>query len=913
MGKTRLVNEVLKAEVLRERPRLVGGCIESPDPPPLAPLIDALTALPPDALTGAPALAGALVPLLPELSHLLPPPPAPLGDARAERHRQLRAAHALLGHVGPAVLVLEDLHWADTVTREFLRLLTARLPEHLSLILTDRGDADPSAPAHALHGRAPHVLVQEMRVRPFTAAETGEFAAQLLGANTVSDDFADRLHQRTAGLPFAIEEVLRLITSGSASSSLDGDKLEQAGLPSPVRHVLLNRLAHLSQEARRMVFAAAVAGRAVTLALLTDITALPEPEARRALTVALDHSVLHATAAGTYDFRHSLARQAAYEAICHPERRALHLRTAKALLTHTSPLPLAQIAHHYHQAGRTEQYLRYTEAAGDRAEAQGDSTAATEHFHTALQDHPAPRARIRLGLKLGRAAIAAMPHAGTVTALRHLLAEDHLPLRARGELRLYLGTLMRNQTGGGLEGIDEIARAVRDLTPTAPDLAARALSAIAIPSLKGWPLSQHLYCLDQAQQLIHRVTDPVQRTAITANRASALMFSGSPQAWDAARHLPAQTDNPAEEVQLARGWVNLAHATTALGHPSAADTYLAQADAILQRNGIPYLEGLAETAHLLLNWTTGHWSGLAQRAEHAAALYADIPDLAAEALLVRGLLRLHIQEDTSSARHDLLRAAHITQLDTGIVLTASAAGIARIHLAAQRPDHARTAANEALHYIRRTGGWIWATDIAPTAVDALTQSGRHDQAAQLVQNFARGIDGCDAPAAFAALTTCQARLTESEQRHTDAERLYAAAENAWQRIGRPIDRARAREARGRCLLPHHPQQAEQHIATAIDIYRDIGARWDIGRCQRLLRRHGITINQRPGPLGYGDQLSPRETEVAILAAQGRSNREIAAQLILSHRTVEHHVAKAMRKLGVSRRGELTTRIPPLQA
>ncbi|MFD4482687.1 ATP-binding protein [Streptomyces sp. NPDC058471] len=909
VGKTRLVTEILKTVPLRDRLHLSGGCIESPHPPPLEPLIGALTALPPETLDGLPALAGALAPLLPELAHLLPPPLGPLGDARAERHRQLRAAHALLDHLGSAVLVLEDLHWADASTWDFLRQLTSRLPRQLSLILTDRADNHRPASSRALYHRIPGTLLHEIRLEPLTTQETGEFAAQLLGAETVSDDFAERLHRRTAGLPFAIEEVLRLLTSHDSPPSVQGDRLEQAGLPVPVRDVLLHRLNALPKKARSVVAAAAVAGRAVCLDLLGDITGLDEPDTRHALTLALDHAVLHPSAGATYDFRHSLARQAAYEAICLPERRALHLRTAKALLAHSSPLPLAQIAHHYQQAERSEQYLRYTEAAGDRAEAHGDSTAATEHFHTALHEHPSSRARIRLGLKLGRAAIAAMPHPATITALRRLLTEDHLPLRARGELRLYLGTLMRNQTGGGLDGINEIARAVRDLTPTAPDLAARALSAIAIPSLKGWPLSQHLYCLDQADQLIHRVTDPVQRTAITANRASALMLSGSPDAWEAARALPAQTENPAEEVQLARGWINLAHATTALGHPEGAGDYLAQADDILQRNGIPYLEGLAETAHLLLRWTTGSWSGLAERADRAAALYADIPDLAAEALLVRGLLHLHAQGDTNAARHDLLRAAHSTQLDTGIVLTASAAGIARIHLAAQRHDQARTAANEALHYIRRTDGWIWATDIAPTALHALALMGHLDHAGQLVRDFAHGIDGRDAPAASAALITCQGLLAEAEERHHDAERLFAEGEIAWQRIGRPIDQAGAREARGRCLLPHHPQQAEQHIATAIDIYRRSGATWDISRCQRLLRRHGIVLAQRRGPLGYGDQLSPREAEVALLAAQGHSNREIAARLSVSHRTIEQHVAKAMRKLGVSRRSELAAANP----
>ncbi|MEU0401475.1 AAA family ATPase [Streptomyces sp. NPDC006197] len=896
VGKTRLVSEVLDAGALQQPVRLVGRCFPSAEPQPLAPLIEALAGLPPSALTSLPPLAGALTPLLPELSGLLPPPLPPLGDARAERHRQLRAALGLLTHLRQAVLVLEDLHWADSATRDFIRLLTARPPRHLSVILTHRGDG-----AASLLPAQTGLRVRETHLEPLNPAETGRLAAHLIGAEEVSVDFAERLHQRTAGLPFAIEELLRLITTDD--TSLEKTAIEQTSLPAPVRQVINHRLAQLPESARSVVFAAAVAGRPVTIDLISDIAALPEPDTRRALTLALEHAVLQPTATGMFDFRHTLARQAAYEAICLPERRTLHLRCARALLSHTAPLPLADIARHYQQAGHTEQYLRYREAAGNRAEAQGDAEAATEHFRTALRDHPSPRARIRLGLKLGRSAIAAMPHDDTVEELRALLQQDALTPVERGELRLYLGTLLRNQAGNGLEGLEEIARAANELTATAPHLAARALSAIAIPSLQGWPLPHHLQHLQQAAALAPYVDDPVQRTAITVNRATALMFTAAPDAWNAVRDLPVTTANPAEEVQIARGWANLAHATTALGHHKAATRYLDRADAILDHNGIPYLEGLAATARLLHAWTTGRWAGLAEATEQAASLYADIPDLAAEALLVRGLLHLHALGDTHEARHALVRAARTTQLDTGMVLTGSAAGIARIHLAADRPDHAGAAAEQALQHIRRTGGWIWATDIAPTAVEALLRCGRRDEALHLAEDLAQGVAGLDAPAATAAATTCQALLTPAHDAQA-TQHAYEAVVAAWQRAGRPYEEASARETHARRILADAPEKAETHLKEAAAIYHRIGAAWDVSRCHKQLRRIGVVITRRRGPIGYGDQLSPREKEVTALVAQGHSNREIAHRLSVSHRTVEHHISKAMRKLGVSRRIEL---------
>ncbi|RIQ23130.1 response regulator transcription factor, partial [Jiangella rhizosphaerae] len=89
-------------------------------------------------------------------------------------------------------------------------------------------------------------------------------------------------------------------------------------------------------------------------------------------------------------------------------------------------------------------------------------------------------------------------------------------------------------------------------------------------------------------------------------------------------------------------------------------------------------------------------------------------------------------------------------------------------------------------------------------------------------------------------------------------------------------------------------------------YRDLGAEWDAGRATSAARRHGLSVpaRHRGGRRGYGSQLSPREREVAELAAKGRSNKEIAAELYLSVNTVARHITTAMRKLGVRSRAAI---------
>jgi DNA-binding NarL/FixJ family response regulator len=95
------------------------------------------------------------------------------------------------------------------------------------------------------------------------------------------------------------------------------------------------------------------------------------------------------------------------------------------------------------------------------------------------------------------------------------------------------------------------------------------------------------------------------------------------------------------------------------------------------------------------------------------------------------------------------------------------------------------------------------------------------------------------------------------------------------------------------------------LQAALEQYTELGATWDAARVRRLLREHGV--NPPPARTGGSgnERLSPRENEITTLAARGHTNREIAALLHLSPRTVETHVANALAKLGLRSRRDLT--------
>ncbi|MER7399790.1 helix-turn-helix transcriptional regulator, partial [Streptomyces sp. NPDC000151] len=114
----------------------------------------------------------------------------------------------------------------------------------------------------------------------------------------------------------------------------------------------------------------------------------------------------------------------------------------------------------------------------------------------------------------------------------------------------------------------------------------------------------------------------------------------------------------------------------------------------------------------------------------------------------------------------------------------------------------------------------------------------------------------------------------------------------------------AAEASARCRLSAGDRKAAEAIAELADTFAELGATRDAARCRRVLRGNGVVTPSRRGRRGYGDALSPREREVARLVALGHTNREIADVLFLSPRTVEQHVAKVLRKLGVASRAEV---------
>lgn len=436
IGKTRLLADVLHSPELSGMTTLTAQCQYLREPLPFAPLVEALRSLGDALPTNLSPIAGALHPLLPELATLLPPALEPLGEPGAERHRLFRAVAETLRALGPAVLALEDLHWVDSGTCDLLRFLTSQMPDDLSLVLTYRREAANPGRTFATSVRLPaHVASAELSLAPLNQADVRKMAAEILATSDVSADFAAHLHEHTMGIPFAVEELLRLMSGQRGSVRSDRRRarltIEGLGVPAALRNALLEQLVHAPHDVRLIVSVAAVLRVPASEALIGSVAGLTSGRATNALSRALAGALLHEHESGHYGFRHALAQHAAYDSVPALERRRLHHRAAAALEQLPGPRPYVQLAHHCQRAGRHQAWARYAETAADRAISVGDDASATRLLQQALSSTDlAATTRIRLAVKLGRAAVTGLDHAETVLILRRVLAEEKLPRRS---------------------------------------------------------------------------------------------------------------------------------------------------------------------------------------------------------------------------------------------------------------------------------------------------------------------------------------------------------------------------------------------------------------------------------------------------------------------------------------------------
>jgi DNA-binding CsgD family transcriptional regulator len=940
IGKTRLIREALGHPAVRGRRVLLGGCRPLREPFPYGPVFDLLRHLAGGLPTALSPVCGALRAYLPELADRLPPAPELLSDLRAGRHRLFRAVRALLDAAGETVMVVEDLHWTDDGTRDLLRFLVDDPPDGLSAVLSYRREDLPGSglPLGRAYRQPPGTTAVVIPLKPLDVHGVRGMFAALTGtssdaAEETSADFTAELHRRTAGIPFVVEEVVRALP---AAGHAEHGAFAAMAVPTRLQEAVADRMSVLSPAAADAVRAASVlrvpAGEALIAAVMRGTPGQPAaPADSAAVREALLAGVLHEWGEDRYGFRHTLAQQAVYAGLLGPDRHRLHRQAMRALAAE-DPQPLIQLAYHAHHGGELAEWQRYAEAAAGSAREMGDLALAVGVLEELLADgrlgRSDRRGAARIAVDLSRDAVVGLTHHRATALLHDIVRDGDIPDGVRGEIRLNLGLLLYNQAGRYEEGRVNTEVAVAELHGR-PALAARGMAALAMPSWGDHPRHVYERWIERAEELVAHAPDPAVRTAVRGNHLALRMSLGDPAVWEEADGLVAGPVPGSHRRQVARACGNFADAAACLGHYQAAQRYRREGRRLAAECGAAFLEGIVEGTALRLEWSAGRWRGLAERCRHTLDAVQGVSSIAADAHLVLGLLASALGEWDEAAA-ELAAAGLADPRNAPAPILATAAGaMTRLLQARGEPERARAEAERGLDRIRHKGIWPWAGDLAPAAVTALVRGGRPREAEEVTAELAEGIAGRDAPLAAAALLACRGIVAmgagaEGREGAAEAAGLFAAAQRAYAALPQPYAAARAGEAAARCKLTAAGGDATlgsapgpgpgpasgpvpgpaRELAELAQRFTELGAIRDAARCRRTLRGNNVPLPSRRGRRGYGDQLSPREREVARLVALGHTNRQIADVLYLSPRTVEQHVAKLLRKLNVGSRTEV---------
>jgi len=410
IGKSRLSAEIRARASDSGFTTLEGRCFEQDRSFPYAPLIDMLrpffaqSAIS-DRLAAVGPLAPELVKLLPELaSHLSVTQLAPPLETEVEKRRLFEALTSLFLHLAdarPLLLIVEDLHWSDQASLEFLLFLVRHMADQpMLLLLSSRSAATQAGLIELLAGLDREPIAQEIRLKPLTRAEMAQLLKAILDQpQELSAEFVEAIYSLTEGNPFFAEEIFTtLIASGDiyyAGSQWRRKPLSQIDIPDSVQRLVQQRLGRISPAARQLIDLAAVSGRSFDFAVLQALTGHGDGELLALVKELMGARLVVEESADQFAFRHALTREALYSQLLVRERQTLHGQIAQAIeQVHAGALEahLEALAYHTFEAALWRKALDYAQQAGEKALALYAPHAAVEQFTRAI--HAAGRLSI---------------------------------------------------------------------------------------------------------------------------------------------------------------------------------------------------------------------------------------------------------------------------------------------------------------------------------------------------------------------------------------------------------------------------------------------------------------------------------------------------------------------------------------
>ncbi len=817
----------------------------------------------------------------------------------------------------PLLLWFEDLHWADDVSLEVLGRIGRRARElPLMVVGTYRSDElYPRVPARDWRGRLlTQRQAEEVRLARLSPADTHAMVSAISGARAPGDVSA-AVYTRSDGIPLHVEEFLAV--NGAES------------VPDTLADAVLARADQLGPAAREVAGAAAVLGRNFDLDLLTAVSGDPPDVIDAGLRELTDRFFVRARAGSTWDFRHALIRDALYADLAPHRRRELHARAAAAAVR--AGFADAFISDQYERARDPVAAFRYARAGAAAAGAMSAHGEAVQLYRRAMRTVPgdlpvAERADLAAALAAELAAVDDNAAAAEAYETAHRLRLDlGDPI---GAMRVVPPLVqVRHRLGDDLTArvarLDEALALIADRpgSDRVRQVRAEVHAGLANAYMLDRRLTEAIHHGEQAQSIM--TSAGAVRDDLDATLGSVLLFAGRTD--DGGRMLSdaiRRAVDAGREGQAARAYRMLGTSASVLVEYDLAVRVLTEGMAYAQRvelvNDRHYMA--AHLAHV--RWATGDWAAAADLAQDVLADGTGGLTTRITALHVLGYLALG-RDALDDAGALLTEAAGLmSELQR---MSPAWWGLAAVAL--RRGDHPAAVAwcERGYEASARVGDVAYLFPYVVTGTRAYLGRSDLTGARDWVARTSGLVRERSIPGTLPALDHAAGLLLLHEGQTGKAREALARADAGWASRDRFPERVDVLLDQARCATrSRRPGDAAVFAARARSLTDAAlgpvsslppaapGASVPARGASMLARAASVPAPGAfvsapgasvPAPGGF---LSAREMEVATWVGRGATNREIAAALYISPKTVAAHVEHIRTKLGFSRRTQIAT-------
>jgi len=783
----------------------------------------------------------------------------------------------------PLVVAIDDAPWLDASSAAVLEFVLRRLDSEPVGVLVAERTADDGLVSAPLVSAVSADRLRSERVAPLSMEAIQQLLLSILGLD-LAPSSVSRVHRTTGGNPFYAIEIGRALQRRGISAV--GGEMP---LPESLATLVRDRLEALPEEATHVIAHAAALSQPTTEVL---VAALGEAVAMVGLDQAISAAVVTVDAAGLVRFSHPLLAAQAYSRMGPSDRQAVHLRLASAVI---EPEERAR-----HLALGTDQpderVAEQLERAAEHAGARGALAAAADLAGHAVALTPAEHpSRVRRRTLTGRYRMLAGDTESAQAELEAALSETPAGI-PRATVLLRLGEV-RMMEGDWRAAGDLFTSALGEASDDVRLIIQIKFRLVSYSHVTGRDWDAGAQHVADAMRLAEELGDPEIVAGIIGPHAWWQYMTGRGRSADLERRIAdlepwtghlRSVDHPLKDLsdiwQHEGAWDRAIDANRRLleraeqrGDYSSIGILLTDSTyPDLFRGRITDVHGRLDRAERLAR-AIGQRSALMKALWHRAAAHARAGEADEAWEMVRSVAKLAVETGLF---------AHVGKLLEELAL-----------LEMSRKDPS------AAHQVLRGGApWEAAEVVSPVDAEALVGMGRLDEARGVLDEYERDPSPTLWPLGsawpHANVSRARALLAAAEGNLEDATRMAAEAVDTYRRLGSRFHEGRALLVSGEVhRRARRRARAREAFSTAAALFTGLGVELWAAQAREQLERLGSARHDRAG-------LTPTQTEVADLAVEGLTNREIADRLFMSIHTVEAHLSAVYRTLGIGSRRDL---------